>query len=156
MSVKNFDELYVEELRDLYSAEKQLVAALPKVAKSVTDPKLQKAVEEHLDVGEVAQGDNSDHRVGRRHCDGLAVRSTHPIGHDIDRPLLDLVADRRASTPTDAAALVVPDAQAEYAAVLAALQDPRTVPPVAVLSVDGSRAGFYPLAEFSPEWVALR
>ncbi len=32
------------------------------------------------------------------------------IGHDIDRPLLDLVADRRASTPTDAAALVVPDA----------------------------------------------
>ncbi len=42
------------------------------------------------------------------------------IGHDIDRPLLDLVADRRASTPTDAAALVVPDAQAEYAAVLAA------------------------------------
>lgn len=44
----------------------------------------------------------------------------------------------------------------EYAAVLAALQDPRTVPPVAVLSVDGSRAGFYPLAEFSPEWVALR
>jgi exonuclease VII large subunit len=41
------------------------------------------------------------------------------IGHDIDRPLLDLVADRRASTPTDAAALVVPDAQAEYAAVLA-------------------------------------
>lgn len=49
MSVKNFDDLYIEELRDLYSAETQLVKALPKVAKSATDPKLQKAVEEHLE-----------------------------------------------------------------------------------------------------------
>ncbi len=31
------------------------------------------------------------------------------IGHDVDNPLLDLVADVRASTPTDAAKLVVPD-----------------------------------------------
>ncbi|WP_088817680.1 exodeoxyribonuclease VII large subunit [Kytococcus aerolatus] len=31
------------------------------------------------------------------------------IGHDVDRPLLDLVADVRASTPTDASKLVVPD-----------------------------------------------
>ncbi|XAS77583.1 exodeoxyribonuclease VII large subunit [Dermatophilaceae bacterium Sec6.4] len=31
------------------------------------------------------------------------------IGHDVDSPLLDLVADVRASTPTDAARLVVPD-----------------------------------------------
>jgi exodeoxyribonuclease VII large subunit len=35
------------------------------------------------------------------------------IGHDIDTPLVDLVADRRASTPTDAAKLVVPDAAEE-------------------------------------------
>lgn len=41
------------------------------------------------------------------------------IGHDVDTPLLDFVADARASTPTHAAALVVPDARAEYAAVLA-------------------------------------
>lgn len=32
------------------------------------------------------------------------------IGHDIDTPILDLVADVRASTPTHAASLVVPDA----------------------------------------------
>lgn len=31
------------------------------------------------------------------------------IGHDVDNPLLDFVADVRASTPTDAARLVVPD-----------------------------------------------
>ncbi|GGL31634.1 exodeoxyribonuclease VII large subunit [Phycicoccus endophyticus] len=35
------------------------------------------------------------------------------IGHDVDTPLLDLVADHRASTPTDAAAAIVPDAVAE-------------------------------------------
>ena len=35
------------------------------------------------------------------------------IGHDVDTPLLDFVADVRASTPTDAAKLVVPDAAAE-------------------------------------------
>lgn len=37
------------------------------------------------------------------------------IGHDIDTPLLDHVADHRASTPTDAAKVVVPDAAAERA-----------------------------------------
>jgi exodeoxyribonuclease VII large subunit len=41
------------------------------------------------------------------------------IGHDVDTPLLDLVADHRASTPTDAAKAVVPDAEAERAGVSA-------------------------------------
>jgi len=36
------------------------------------------------------------------------------IGHEQDSPLLDLVADQRASTPTDAAKLVVPDIAAEF------------------------------------------
>ncbi len=35
------------------------------------------------------------------------------IGHDVDTPLLDFVADVRASTPTDAAKAVVPDAATE-------------------------------------------
>ena len=43
------------------------------------------------------------------------------IGHEVDSPLLDLVADVRASTPTDAARLVVPDV-AEEAAALAQLR----------------------------------
>ncbi len=42
------------------------------------------------------------------------------IGHDVDTPLLDLVADHRASTPTDAAKAVVPDAEAERRGVEAA------------------------------------
>ncbi len=39
------------------------------------------------------------------------------IGHEQDAPLLDLVADLRASTPTDAAKMVVPDIAAEIAAI---------------------------------------
>ena len=39
------------------------------------------------------------------------------IGHEPDSPLLDLVADVRASTPTDAAKLVVPDVAEELARV---------------------------------------
>ncbi|MCL2470885.1 MAG: exodeoxyribonuclease VII large subunit [Propionibacteriaceae bacterium] len=35
------------------------------------------------------------------------------IGHEVDTPILDLVADLRASTPTDAAKRIVPDAMAE-------------------------------------------
>ncbi len=42
------------------------------------------------------------------------------IGHDVDQPLLDLVADWRASTPTDAGKKVVPDAAHERALVDAA------------------------------------
>ena len=41
------------------------------------------------------------------------------IGHDVDTPLLDFVADRRASTPTDAAKLVVPDHDGEVARLAA-------------------------------------
>jgi exodeoxyribonuclease VII large subunit len=39
------------------------------------------------------------------------------IGHDVDSPLLDLVADVRASTPTDAAKLIVPDLAEELRSV---------------------------------------
>ena len=44
----------------------------------------------------------------------------------------------------------------EYSALLPSLQDSRTVPPVALLSLGERTASYYPLAEFSPEWVALR
>ncbi len=39
------------------------------------------------------------------------------IGHEVDQPLLDLVADLRASTPTDAGRRIVPDMDAELTAV---------------------------------------
>ena len=48
------------------------------------------------------------------------------IGHEADTPLLDLVADVRASTPTDAAKRVVPDVAEELDRV-AQLRRPRRV-----------------------------
>jgi ferritin-like metal-binding protein YciE len=41
-------ELYVDELKDLYSAEKQLIGALPKMAKAATAHKLKAGFEAHL------------------------------------------------------------------------------------------------------------
>jgi ferritin-like metal-binding protein YciE len=42
------EDLYTDLLKDLYSAEKQLVKALPKMAKNVQSPDLQRAFREHL------------------------------------------------------------------------------------------------------------
>ncbi len=41
-------ELYINELKDLYSAETQLVKALPKMAKAASKDQLRQAFEEHL------------------------------------------------------------------------------------------------------------
>jgi ferritin-like metal-binding protein YciE len=43
-------QLMVEELQDLYDAEKQLTRALPKVIKAISDEELGNAVSEHLEV----------------------------------------------------------------------------------------------------------
>ena len=48
MEMNALRDLYVEELKDLYSAEKQLVRALPKMAKNAADPDLKEAFENHL------------------------------------------------------------------------------------------------------------
>ena len=41
-------QLYIDELRDLYNAETQLVKALPKMAKASSNAELRRAFEEHL------------------------------------------------------------------------------------------------------------
>jgi ferritin-like metal-binding protein YciE len=41
-------KLYVDELRDLYNAETQLIKALPKMAKGASNDQLREAFEEHL------------------------------------------------------------------------------------------------------------
>ena len=48
MKVKSMDDLLLLELKDLYSAEKQLLKALPKMAAKATNPQLKKALEKHL------------------------------------------------------------------------------------------------------------
>jgi ferritin-like metal-binding protein YciE len=48
MQKESLRELYIDELRDLYNAETQLVKALPKMAKAATSDQLREGLEEHL------------------------------------------------------------------------------------------------------------
>jgi ferritin-like metal-binding protein YciE len=49
MPVKNVQDLLLNELRDLYDAEKQLVKALPKMAKAASSEQLRQAIQVHLE-----------------------------------------------------------------------------------------------------------
>ena len=49
MKLNSLKKLYLEELRDLYSAETQLVKALPKMAKGASSDELKEAFESHLE-----------------------------------------------------------------------------------------------------------
>ena len=49
MKLDTLQNLYVGELRDLYSAENQLLKALPKMAKGASSPELKDAFEQHLE-----------------------------------------------------------------------------------------------------------
>jgi ferritin-like metal-binding protein YciE len=48
MSLDSLDKLFLEELKDVYNAEKQIVAALPRMAKAAETPELKKAFTNHL------------------------------------------------------------------------------------------------------------
>ena len=48
MQLSTLNDLFVKELRDIYSAERQLVQTLPKMAKKATAPELADAIEKHL------------------------------------------------------------------------------------------------------------
>src|SRR5687768_2984504 len=50
MSLDSLHDLYVDELKDLYNAENQLLKALPRMAKAATAPELKAAFTEHLEV----------------------------------------------------------------------------------------------------------
>jgi ferritin-like metal-binding protein YciE len=49
MSVSTMDELLLDELKDIYSAEKQITKALPKMAKGASSPELKDAFQSHLE-----------------------------------------------------------------------------------------------------------
>jgi ferritin-like metal-binding protein YciE len=49
MAIESLEELFVEEIRDLYDAEKQILKALPKLAKAAGSEELKAAFQEHLE-----------------------------------------------------------------------------------------------------------
>ena len=48
MSLDSLQKLFLEELRDVYNAEKQILKALPRMAKAAESPQLQQAFTNHL------------------------------------------------------------------------------------------------------------
>src|ERR1700676_3714613 len=77
MKANRLRHLYVEELKDLYSAENQLVKALPKMAKASTSEELRAGFEEHLDQTKehVARLEKIFKALGEsprgKHCKGM-------------------------------------------------------------------------------------
>lgn len=49
MKVKTLLDLFIHDLSDVYSAEKQITRALPKLMRAATDEKLKAAFQQHLD-----------------------------------------------------------------------------------------------------------
>jgi ferritin-like metal-binding protein YciE len=77
MKTNKLKHLYVEELKDLYSAENQLVKALPKMAKAASSEDLRSGFEEHLEQTKehVARLEKILKALGEspkgKHCNGM-------------------------------------------------------------------------------------
>jgi len=71
-------DAFLDELRDAYDAEKQLIKALPKMARAANSPDLRQAFESHLEEtrGQITRLDQVfatlDEKVSGKHCDGIA------------------------------------------------------------------------------------
>jgi ferritin-like metal-binding protein YciE len=71
-------DAFIDELRDAYDAEKQLIKALKKMAKAASSPDLRAAFESHLveTEGQVARLEDVfgtlDEKARGKHCDGIA------------------------------------------------------------------------------------
>lgn len=98
MATSTLQDLLVDTLRDSYNAEKQLVKALPKMAKAANSEELRAAFNEHLEVTreqvsrleEVFQ--ELDVPVRGKHCvamEGLIEEGKELIEEDIEPQVLD-------------------------------------------------------------------
>jgi ferritin-like metal-binding protein YciE len=98
VSLNNLQDLYVEELKDLYSAENQILKALPKMADAASDEQLRQAFEEHVEVTKEQVRrletifDELDRKPGGKHCkgmEGLIQEGSEFIGEDADPNVRD-------------------------------------------------------------------
>ncbi|HEU5040564.1 MAG TPA: ferritin-like domain-containing protein [Gemmatimonadales bacterium] len=78
MALDSLQSLFLDELKDVYHAEKQLVRALPRMAKAATDPQLRQAFTNHLKEtqGQVTRLERVfrelDQTPRAKKCDGMA------------------------------------------------------------------------------------
>jgi len=77
MSVESIEDLFLDELKDLYSAEKQITKALPKMVKAASTTELSNAFQSHLEEtkGHVERLEKIFETLGKRGtgktCEGM-------------------------------------------------------------------------------------
>jgi ferritin-like metal-binding protein YciE len=98
MTAKTLKDLFIHSLSDVYSAEKQLTKALPKLARASTSPQLKQAFETHLEEtnGQIERIDRvvqaSELRLKRIKCvamEGLVEEGQEQIDEIEKGPVLD-------------------------------------------------------------------
>ncbi len=98
MSISTAQELFLDELKDIYSAEKQAIRAYPRIAKAVSSDELKQALQTHLEQtkGQLERLDRVfevlEKRSGGKTCEamkGLLEEASESI-EEIDKgPVLD-------------------------------------------------------------------
>jgi len=98
MQMESLQELLIQDLRDLYSAENQLLKAMPKMAKKATNPDLKKAFETHMreTEGQVQRLQKIFEKLGKKptgkKCaamEGLIEEGKEAMGEDMDEETMD-------------------------------------------------------------------
>ncbi|MCU1303433.1 MAG: hypothetical protein JWQ87_3717 [Candidatus Sulfotelmatobacter sp.] len=98
MSEKGLKELYIDELKDLYNAENQLVKALPKMAKAAASEELRSGFEQHLEQtkGHVGRLEQIFESLGEspkgKKCkgmEGLVEEGSEVIDEDLEDSVKD-------------------------------------------------------------------
>ncbi|MGA8762740.1 MAG: ferritin-like domain-containing protein [Candidatus Sulfotelmatobacter sp.] len=98
MTKESLKELYIDELKDLFSAENQLTKALPKMAKAATSEELREGFEEHLEQtkGHVERlqqiFDMLEEKPTGKKCmgmEGLIKEGAEVMGEDFEDAVMD-------------------------------------------------------------------
>jgi ferritin-like metal-binding protein YciE len=98
MGLDSMHDLFLEELKDVYNAEKQITKALPKMAKTASSPKLAKAFEKHLAQTEkqIERLERIFERLGEsprgkvcKGMQGLLEEGKETMGEDGDDAVID-------------------------------------------------------------------
>ena len=98
--ISSLSDLYIDELKDLWSANDQMAKVLKKIASKATNPKLKQMLQEsqtgiagHTDLLKALIA-NQDEKVSKEHCKGMEGLVKEAVKHTIEDapdkgPLLD-------------------------------------------------------------------
>jgi len=98
MEMDTLQELFVEELKDLYSAEAQLLKAMPKMVKKAKHPELKKAIETHMreTEGHIQRLDQVFQNLGEKSkgkkclaMEGLVNEAKEHMSEEMDADVMD-------------------------------------------------------------------